>query len=456
MPTLKQIIFVLLGLTSLAWSVEPCRIQVIDQQNGWPVPLVSLTTTHHVRLVTDNAGNACFDLPELMGQPTWLTVQGHGYSVPKDGFGYAGVKVTPQPGETITIQVQRQLPAKRLGRITGAGLFAETQKLNLDLNWRDQGILGCDSVQNAVYQDRLFWVWGDTTLSHHPLGRFHSIAAATSLRPSDTWQPPLRLRYHYVTDKSGIARNVARMPGTGPTWLSGLATVTDEANRERLVATYTKIRPPLTPYEIGLCVWNDETLSFEKSAVLWTYSDTSPEPPPHPDGHAVRWTDDAGQSWLLFGDPFPFLRCAPTWQALQNPDAWKVLEPQKSVPSQEKNATVKPHRGSIAWSDYRRKWVAIFTQLGGDRSHLGEIWYSEAGSPVGPWSHAVHVVTHDKQTFYNPVIHREFTSSDSPILLFEGTYTKTFSQAPSPTPRYEYNQILYRLDLDELSAKKPE
>ena len=30
---------------------------------------------------------------------------------------------------------------------------------------REPGVLGCDSVQNAVYGDRMIWVWGDTTLA---------------------------------------------------------------------------------------------------------------------------------------------------------------------------------------------------------------------------------------------------------------------------------------------------
>jgi len=35
------------------------------------------------------------------------------------------------------------------------------------------------------------------------------------------------------------------------------------------------------------------------------------------------------------------------------------------------------------------------------------------------------------------------------VLLFEGTYTMQFADRPVPTARYDYNQILYRLDLDD-------
>jgi hypothetical protein len=61
----------------------------------------------------------------------------------------------------------------------------------------------------------------------------------------------------------------------------------------------------------------------------------------------------------------------------------------------------------------------------------------------------VKVLSHDNYTFYNPRLHLEFTPAGSPALFFEGTYTKEFADRPAPTPRYDYNQILYRLDLDD-------
>jgi hypothetical protein len=61
----------------------------------------------------------------------------------------------------------------------------------------------------------------------------------------------------------------------------------------------------------------------------------------------------------------------------------------------------------------------------------------------------VKVLSHNNYAFYNPRLHTEFTAADSSILLFEGTHSKTFANHPEPTPRYDYNQILYRLDLDD-------
>ena len=100
----------------------PCGITVVEKGSGWPVPMVELRTIHQVRFVSDNAGRIAFDLPELMGQETWFTVTSDGYEVPADGYGRRGVRLTPRPGKSLTIEVNRTSIAKRLGRLTGAGL----------------------------------------------------------------------------------------------------------------------------------------------------------------------------------------------------------------------------------------------------------------------------------------------------------------------------------------------
>lgn len=426
-----------------------CRIEVIEQGSGWPVPLVEFRTTHNVRFVTDNAGVIAFDLPELMGRATWFDVFGHGYEVPRDGHGQRGVRLIPERGKTLKVAVARTIVAKRLGRITGAGMFAESQKLGRELDWRETGVLGCDSVQNAVHRGKMFWLWGDTTLARYPLGIFDSTSATTTIRPLKKFAPPLRLRFDYFTDAKGAPRSVAKMPGDGPTWISGLASLPDKAGKARLVGVYLKVKPPLEGYAWGLCVWNDTTETFEQLRALWTKSDTTPKPPLMPQGHPVFWKDAAGREWALFGNPLPTLRCPATFEAWSNTNTWEVLTPQESFPVVGDGKPVKPASGSIAWNPFRKRWVTVFMQGFGKPSVFGELWYAEADSPTGPWGPAVKVLSHENYTFYNPRLHPEFTAADSPILIFEGTYTVQFADRPQPTPRYDYNQILYRLDLDD-------
>jgi hypothetical protein len=274
-------------------------------------------------------------------------------------------------------------------------------------------------------------------------------SATTAVQPLKSFEPPLRLRLNYFADAAGRPRGVGEMSGTGPTWLTGFVSLPTSTGENRLVATYTKIKPPLAPYECGLCVWNDDAERFEHLCTMWTKSDEAPRRPPLPHGHPVIVDGDDGQKWVLFGDPLPELRCPATFEAWQDPESWEVVTPQKSLLSADDGSPVKPHSGSIAWNQYRQRWVSVFMQTFGKPSAFGELWYAEADSPYGPWGTAVKVLSHKNYTFYNPKLHSGFTPPDSPILLFEGTYTQTFADRPEATPRYDYNQILYRLDLDD-------
>jgi hypothetical protein len=104
---------------------------------------------------------------------------------------------------------------------------------------------------------------------------------------------------------------------------------------------------------------------------------------------------------------------------------------------------------SVAFNDFRHKYIAICSETGGASSFLGEIWYSEADKPEGPWKFARKVVTHNRYSCYNPVHDDFFDQDGGRIIYFEGTYVTTFSRDGDPTPRYDYNQIMYRLDLSD-------
>jgi hypothetical protein len=431
-----------------------CKIVVTEKGTGWPVPLVELRTIHQVRFVTDNAGIIAFDLPELMNEEVWFDVHGHGYEMPVDMFGYRGVRLVPEPGKTLKVEVERKIVAKRIGRLTGTGLFAESQKLGLEADWKDHRIIGCDSVQNAIHRGKLFWAWGDSNFANYPLGIFDMSSATTSVKPLDSFEPPLRLKFDYFNNDQGRPRGVAKMPGTGPTWVFGYVSLPDKSGNARLVGAYTKIQGFLEPYESGLCVWNDEKQEFERLLVLWKKTSDSPKSPVFPNGNPSFWKDETGREWVLFGNPFPKLRCPATFEAWQNPKRWEILEPQEKVKSASDGALVVPHTGAIAWNDFRQRWVTVFMEKNGKPSKLGELWYAESKSPTGPWGTAVKVLSHANYTFYNPRLHPEFTPAGSPILLFEGTYTQLFAEHPQVTPRYEYNQILYRLDLDDSMLAK--
>ena len=456
--SLKTLLTCLLLVASPAFSAEPCRIKVVDKQNGWPVPLVQLRTTHHVTFISDNAGVIALDAPELMGREVWFDVAGHGYEVKKDGFGMRGVRLKPEPGKTLRVEVNRTIIAKRLGRSTGAGIFAESQKLGRELDWKESGVFGSDSVQNAVHRGKLFWAWGDTLVPHYPLGIFDMSSATTAVQPLASFEPPLRLKLDYFRDDMGKPHGVAKMPGSGPTWVSGYVSLPDKTGAARLCGSYMKIRNHLEIYEWGLCVWDDVAEKFNQLLVVWTKTGKSPKPPTVPDGHPAFWKDATGKEFVLFGNPLPFLRCPATFEAWQDSSTWELLKPTTNLVSATNGKPVKPHSGSIAWNAFRKRWVTVFMENFGKPSAFGELWYAVADAPTGPWGKTVKVLSHDNYTFYNPRLHPEFTPANSPILIFEGTYTAEFADKPAPTPRYNYNQMLYRLDLDDPAlapAQKP-
>ena len=433
----------------------PCAIEIIESGSGWPVPLVELVTTHRLKFISDNAGRIAIDAPELMGREVWFDLHGEGYEVAKDGFGYRGRRLRIEPGARHRIEVNRTIVARRFGRITGAGLFSESQKLGLERNWNESGVFGCDSVQNALHDGKMFWVWGDTTLPGYPLGIFQATAATSSIpKPGSSGVqipglPPLRLNLDWFVNSNGAPRAVVNIPGTGPTWLSGLVSLPDGRGKPRLGALYAKIKPPLATYEYGLAEWDDARAQFERLRILWRRDTGATNPPPLPDGHAVLWKDPTGKEWALFGNPFPTLRCRATFESWQSPESWEPLKPQPVLEGtvEGRKIEVKPHTGAIAYHQGRSLWVTIFMQSFGKPSAFGELWYAEANAPTGPWGAAVKVLSHENYTFYNPALHPEFSNPSDPVLFFEGTYTREFSSNPTFTPRYDYNQVLYRLDL---------
>jgi len=97
---------------------------------------------------------------------------------------------------------------------------------------------------------------------------------------------------------------------------------------------------------------------------------------------------------------------------------------------------------SVFWNDFRQRWVMLVEQF-------GQVWYAEGDTFVGPWVYAKKIVTHDRYSFYNVTQHPYFDQDGGRLIYFEGTYTDTFANPPDITPRYNYNQIMYRLTLDD-------
>ena len=482
------------------------RITVVDAETGRGVPLVELTTTNQIRCVTDSNGVVAFREPGLMDRKVFFHITSHGYEFPKDGFGFRGKALDVRAGGSATLEIKRLNIARRLYRVTGAGIYRDSLLTGLeapiDRPLINAQVFGSDSVASAVYRGRLHWFWGDTLRPAYPLGNFH-VPGATSRLPHDGGlDPAVGVNLDYFVDGEGFAKPTCRMPGEGPTWIDGLVVLKSDDGRERMFAAYMKVKGSLDIYARGLAEFNDERHEFEQVTEFDMRS------PVFPSGHPFIHRVD-GNEYVYFADPAPLVRveakiealgdltqyeaftCVVPGSRLDNDAAnsvrldraadgtlrwaWKrdtpVVGPQ--LQSQLlKSGKLKPgeavvdledpdsgrravaHRGSVSINEFRRRWIMIATETGGT-SPLGEVWYSEAAAPEGPWRHARKVLTHDRYSFYNPKQHPYFDQEGGRIIYFEGTYTHTFSGNPAQTPRYDYNQVLYQLDLADERLKLP-
>lgn len=230
--------------SAVAADERPFGIQIIDEQTGRGVPLVELTTVNRVNFITDSAGWAAIDEPSLNGQRVFFSVKSHGYEFPADGFGYRGKTLRVQPSETATLKIHRKNIAERLCRLTGAGIYQDSVSLGRDTPIEhpllNAGVLGSDSVVNAIFKNRMHWFWGDTNLPQYPLGLFHVPGATSPLPSAAEVNVDRGLNFRYFTDEIGLARNSCEMPGKGPTWIDGLTVLEDDAGNEKCSPTSSK------------------------------------------------------------------------------------------------------------------------------------------------------------------------------------------------------------------------
>lgn len=484
------------------------EIRVLDAENGRGVPLVELETVHHVRFITDNAGRIAVGDPDLLDREIFFFVRSHGYEVPKDGFGFRGVRLILRAGQPSIIRLKRWQIAERLCRLTGEGLYHDSLLLGYRI-LQNQGegktaemagqrargqVAGQDSVQAALYRRRIFWFWGDTNRLLYPLGLFRTAGASTP-QYGDDFDPAEGIPYEYFTDASGFVRPMIPYPQRpeGVVWIDGVCVVTDDQGQERLLCHYSRRKGLTEELEHGIALWNDERQIFEPVRELplterWR----------HPFGHATRWVHE-GVPFLLFGNPAPVVRVPARYRAVLDPlqyeafscardvregkpvgplrddqgrvqwrwqkdyppvDAqteWRWLQAGRLQASETRfcpadhtrpSQRLHLHNGTVRWNPYRQRWLMIAGQVGGQDSFLGDVWYAEAVEPTGPFRQATRIIGHERYTFYNVCHHPFLDRQGGRIIHLEGTYTAEFSGNPVRTPRYDYNQILYRVDLD--------
>jgi len=477
----------LLALTALKFAPTAYfGIHVVDEATGRGVPLVRLETVNKQAFYTDSAGYAAFEEPGLMEKRVFFSISSPGYEHPKDGFGYAGTALLTHAGAIETVKLKRINIAERLCRLTGQGVYRDSELLGISAPISqpvlNAGVMGQDTAQAEIYKEQMIWLWGDTDRADYPLGNFHTTGAIASF-PRGKSDAGDGLEFRYFENGHGFVRPMVPSTESHPIWVSGL-TVLGSGARQEMFAYFAEMKNLGTILKSGYLKWNDARQEF--SPVQEFHADRGWR---FVDGHTIRLSE-AGTTYAVGGFPCT-TRVPADAQHLLDPAAYEAftcLRPDGTLirnadgtpdyhwqkegppigPKQEQDlvskgeitqqqahflpldsdgALIYPHGGCVHWNAYRHKWIAIFTRLHGKDSELGEIYYSEADAPTGPFRKAVKIFTHNQYTFYNPVQHAFLDQDGGRKIYIEGTYTAEFSGNPSPTPRYNYNQILYRLDL---------
>jgi len=458
---------------------EMHEVQIVDSATQSPVPAVRVRIAGQEHW-TDNGGRvAWFDVDD-MTSPRLVEIWSHGYVAPEP------VELTLPPGDATVVSIDRTNLAERLVRLTGGGAWRDSVLLGYTAPLAepvlDAQVLGQDTAHAVPWRGGLFWLWGDTMRPSYPLGNFHTTGALAALDAT----PEDGIDFDYFMSADGFVAPIAPQYEEGPVWLGGLVALSDE----ELWATELNVASDFTVLREGIVRWDDLLQRFVE-VFAWSATDRA-----RPSGPAIVATDVYGVDWVIYrgmqrvpADPIAMADPAAyeSWTPLR-PDGgsfeidrahdgvaeweWRTDAPAPTLAMVDEGQldaddspwhhAVEPdtgetptmHQGSIAWNEWRGRWIQVFTESFGATSLIGEIWYAESDTPVGPWTWTRKVITHDDYSFYNPYFHPWFAQSGGRRVLFEGTYTAWLG-TDDKTPRHDYNQQLYALDLDREELALP-
>jgi len=494
-------VFILSNNSNKVYAQSPgdyFKIKVVDKQTGRGVPLVELKSTNDIRYYTDNNGIIAFYEPGLMDQEVFFHIKSHGYDYPRDGFGYRGTSLYVSKGDSALIRIGRNNIAERLYRITGQGLYHHSiltgHPVPIKQPLLNSKVVGQDTFVETLYRGKLYWFWGDTDRPSYPLGNFSTAGATSELPWEGGLDPSVGIELSYFLDSTGFSKPMCPIHGPGPVWIHWIANIADEDGTEQLVGSYTRVKTLDEAYERGIVIFDDNAEIFKPITQFDLHT------PLFPHGHPFKVKVE-GIEYLYFSFSTPYtMRVRADLEHISNPASyeafsclvkgskydksnsnldrgpdgrliysWKantqpvshsqqleLIESGKITSAEgwihlqdiDTGTPVQSHAGSVYWNEFRKRWIMIYHERDGT-SNLGEVWYSEGDTPTGPWVYAKKIVTHDRYSFYNVGQHPIFDQDNGRLVYFEGTYTKSFSKSPFATPRYDFNQIMYSLDLND-------
>lgn len=493
---------------------EMLELMIVDQATGRGVPMIHVQTATQA-YVTDSAGRVAFRDAAHMGDMVQFDLSGYGYAPASVTLRArsGGSEVVQIARVNLAERLYRVTGG---GIYRDTVLLEQTPPIAAPV--LDTHVLGSDSVLSALYQGEVFWIWGDTTRPHGAW-QFRAPGATSLLPGQGGLDPSVGVNLDYFTSPSDPGFVAAMCPAEGipaPSgyentslrcWMSNLIAVPDAGNVERLLASFS-LGVGFTEVKAGWAQFDDTLGYFEElapaggAAVLglgyptkvrhdgttWAYGPvfasavdiTSIDPlefvTHHHDNPVRTLATVSGLTTPSTYQAFtPFAQGSDTTLDV-NPDgtlaySWKT----NTVPLRAQSAaddTVAADQklyghhadpdtgsvpslagGSVDWNAYRQRFVAFAAAL-----LSGEIYYVEADTPMGPWTASRRVATHanlpTRYTTYGTRRHPFFDKQGGREVFFETTYTAWVSNSV-PTPRYDYNQVMHRLDLDAVVLPVP-
>ncbi len=462
-------------------------IRAIDSVTTRGIPLVKLVPAAGDAQWSDSQGIVAYCNPDFVGKTVTFAVTSDGYALASG----AQVTLTTMAGGSQTIAMVREYPAERLYRVTGQGIYRDSVLLGLKTPLANPDInglvMGQDTPSTFVYGATLYWLWQDTNRVAYPLGNF-DVSGATSALPGDGGlSPDLGANSTYFVDSNGFSRGMVDtkadpMTASGAVagiWLSQIVSVVDPQGQSQIFGSY---------YANTKVPWN-ALAQLVPSASMFDYVADYPDGATVPTGRSMLVKDASGTTYAYWSNPVRFpatvagvtdLAGYEVFSALPasggttlatNADgtlayAWTrgatpvtaatltaahVNADQRldgHVTDITSGAGVQVANDAAMWNDHRKRYSKIIQEEFGT-SFLGESWYIEGDTPLGPWAYARKVVSHnDGYTFYNPDVIPYFSEAGGRVIFFDATYTAGFTML-KPTPRYDYNEVMYRLDLDD-------
>ena len=450
------------------------------------VPLVAATTDGGNAYWSDSQGMIAYCDPDHVGKAVTFTITSDGYELAPN----APLAIATKGGGSVVIPIVRKNVAERLYRITGQGIYRDSVLLGLTAPVAKPNInglvMGQDTPSTNVYGGKLYWIWQDTDRPAYPLGNFDSSGATTALPDAGGLSPDLGMNATYFVNADGFSRGMVNTSESGgPIWLGQLVNVVDPQGKTKMYGRYYVART--SNPSSALAVFDDATSTFDfvadypanaiepagrptlvsKNGVTYAYWNNPVRFPATVAGITAFTAYEVFSAYGANGGTTLATNADGTlaydWRSGATPVTPDALKAANIGSDQaldghltdiEAGGNVAVANESLIWDDYRKRFAKVIQQKFGSTSALGEMWFAEADTPLGPWVYTRKIATHAGYTFYNPDLIPYFNEAGGRIVFFDATYTSTYTNI-TPTPRYDYNEIMYRLDLDDTRVVLP-